>query len=512
MQKFVLDVAKDEKTTLINSAISITSVTGAVIGSKIGIKANGNNSNWIEVANISGLIVGDSGTRKSGALDVSKRLLAHLEKGYAEFNARIKKEYQLELARKELELKKYKKGTDIDESKIALQAEIKEMQQLGYPTKLIQTSDSTIESLQNLLQYGINHRGIIVLKDEISSLFSTMLTTNRSNDRGFYMEGAKGTGSHKVTRVMRGIVDMERFTLSFIGTAQTKLMRKIFVKWRDALGYDGFFERIYLPVLIWTIPYQNSYHFKQDVRDEMKALFEQIDAYEIDDVIGNFFIKDVDTGIYCVKFNHQAQLIFNEFDRYIENYEYPTGDDYTLFHSWMRKQKTMVLKVCLIFHIIEEIKRNAKLVHVDSQVSEVTLLRAISLHEYLISHAKIIFSEKDETVISEEKQYAIEILKRIRDGKIINDMTAAKIINKGWATLKDKSTVESALRLLANHHWITLKETDEGSAGVPTTKLYVNFNAKTLLQDEANYIVYPQAKTQTTYLTKLRALLDTGSV
>jgi hypothetical protein len=81
MQKFVLDVAKDEKTTLINSAISITSVTGAVIGSKIGIKANGNNSNWIEVANISGLIVGDSGTRKSGALDVSKRLLAHLEKG-----------------------------------------------------------------------------------------------------------------------------------------------------------------------------------------------------------------------------------------------------------------------------------------------------------------------------------------------------------------------------------------------------------------------------------------------
>jgi hypothetical protein len=507
IQEFVIDVAKDEKTTLINSTVAFISIAGAVIGSKIGIRAKGNNSAWKEIANISGLIVGDSGVRKSGALEVAKGLLLHLEKGYAEYNAQIKKEYQLELARKQLEIKKIKKASDIDESKIALQAEIKEMEQQGYPTKLIQTTDSTIESLQNFLQHRINNRGIIVIRDEISSLISLMLSPAKDADRTFYMNGTKGL-PHKVTRVGRGVVDLGSLTLSSVGTVQTKLFKNILAKWKVNFGYDGFFE-LYLPVFVWAIPYQpKEYHFKQEVRDEMKTLFEKVDAYEIDDVMGNFFIKDEDTGIYCVKFNSQAQVIFNAFDKYIETFDYPTGQDYTLFHSWMRKQKSMVLRVSLIFHVLEEIKRH-KMLFIESQISEITLLRAIALHEYIVSHAKVIFSETAEIELSEDKQCAIEILKQIRDGKVTNGMTAANIVNKKWAKLKDKVLVEQGLQLLSRHHWITLEETEVGSAGVPTTKLYFNNNAQTLVQNEANYIVYETPEVQTEYLTTLRAMLDT---
>ena len=71
---FCEDVSNDTHSSIANCAVPLLCALGAIIGSKVGIFAE-QNSNYFEVANLWGIVLGDASTRKSPAADIMKSYL-----------------------------------------------------------------------------------------------------------------------------------------------------------------------------------------------------------------------------------------------------------------------------------------------------------------------------------------------------------------------------------------------------------------------------------------------------
>src|SRR5271157_3721321 len=79
IRAYVLDVALNANVPLEHVAIPVVVSNGNLIGRQLAIQPKRLDTRWVEVANLCGLIVADSGTNKSHALRAGTRLLEEVE-------------------------------------------------------------------------------------------------------------------------------------------------------------------------------------------------------------------------------------------------------------------------------------------------------------------------------------------------------------------------------------------------------------------------------------------------
>src|SRR6516164_3584140 len=201
--------------------VAVTALTalGAVIGRRIGIKPQVK-TDWIEIPNIWGAFIGRPGMLKSPAMGEALRPIHRLEAEAAKENEiaqqayaagldayKLRREVNKKLVRDKL---KANKDSEID---LDFGEEPKEPTPVRY-----RTNDTTYEGLGELLI--TNPTGILVERDELTSLLKHLDRDDQSVARGFYLSGWSGTQPYTFDRIMRGHRHIEAVCISVLGNTQ----------------------------------------------------------------------------------------------------------------------------------------------------------------------------------------------------------------------------------------------------------------------------------------------------
>jgi len=201
--------------------VGVTALTalGAVIGRRIGVKPQAK-TDWIEIPNVWGGFIGRPGMLKSPAMGEALRPIHRLEAEAAKENEiaqqayaagldayKLRREVNKKLVRDKL---KANKDSEID---LDFGEEPKEPTPVRY-----RTNDTTYEGLGELLI--TNPTGILVERDELTSLLKHLDRDDQSVARGFYLSGWSGTQPYTFDRIMRGHRHIEAVCISVLGNTQ----------------------------------------------------------------------------------------------------------------------------------------------------------------------------------------------------------------------------------------------------------------------------------------------------
>src|SRR5262249_2682396 len=153
-------------------AVTAMVALGSIIGGKVGIKPR-QKDDWIEVGNLWGGIIGRPGTLKSPALQEALKPVRRLEMDASKLNEAALRDYEDRPAsfknRKEVaaecERNRLRGKKDVPSVEVGDAPE--EPQLLRYVT-----NDTSYEQLGVIL--ASNPRGILVVRDELVSLLSTL--------------------------------------------------------------------------------------------------------------------------------------------------------------------------------------------------------------------------------------------------------------------------------------------------------------------------------------------------
>lgn len=156
---YVADTAEQMSAPPDFLAVTLLSGLATVIGRKIGIRPQGQ-TDWCEVANMWGLLVGRPGVLKSPTMGVGLRPLYRLIARANEENASARADWQAqnEVDRLKLEAAKaaYKKALAKDKSAVIDPAELRQNEEEPPPEKRYMTSDATVEALLEVLRSNDN--------------------------------------------------------------------------------------------------------------------------------------------------------------------------------------------------------------------------------------------------------------------------------------------------------------------------------------------------------------------
>ncbi|MCB1660658.1 MAG: DUF3987 domain-containing protein, partial [Pseudomonadales bacterium] len=132
------------------------------------------------------------------------------------------------------------------------------------------TNDSTVAKLGELEQQNPN--GILVLRDELIGLLSSLDKEGNEGDRAFYLEGFNGTGSYDTDRIGRGHIFIQNHCLSVFGGIQPDKLIAYLEQAYSGLGNDGLLQRFQL--LVYPDPIKWQYRDRHPNHEAFKAVLE----------------------------------------------------------------------------------------------------------------------------------------------------------------------------------------------------------------------------------------------
>jgi hypothetical protein len=435
---WVADIADRMQCPLDFIGIPATIALGSVIGRKIGIRPQ-RFTDWIEVPNLWGCIVGRPGTMKSPAMQQALAPLHHLEAEARNENEAAAHSYAVELEayklRKEDSAKKarnaLKGGTDIGGLlDIAAPDEPK--------TKRYVANDATYESLGVIL--ADNPYGVLAFRDELISLLKTLDREEFAAARGFFLSAWNGTGGYTFDRIVRGVTHIEAACLSLLGSTQPgRISEYIRRAISGAGGDDGLIQRFSL--LVWPDEcpdwkdvdrYPNS-----EAREGAWNTFSRLSALNPDDVGAE---RDTFEAIPFLRFDDAAHGLFAEWRSALERRLRSTELGSAL-ESHVAKYRKLVPSLALISHLADG---------GSGPITEMPLLRAVAYAEYLETHARRAYAAGGQVPLAAAKA----ILTRLRKSDIPMPFTARDIHRRGWSGLTDIEQVQLGLDLLADLDWL----------------------------------------------------------
>ena len=221
---------------------------GSVLGRKIAIRPQ-RKTDWLEVANLWGCVVGRPGMMKSPAMMEALRPLYRLEKAAREA-------YGIEAARyaQELEIHKLRKGAAETIAKAALKKDVRaSIEASPLPPEQPKerryiANDVTYEKLGEIL--ADNPNGVLAHRDELVSLLKTLDREEYAPARGFFLTAWSGTQGYTFDRITRGKTHVEAACLSVLGSTQPgRLAEYVRRAVSGGGGDDGLIQRFGL--LVW---------------------------------------------------------------------------------------------------------------------------------------------------------------------------------------------------------------------------------------------------------------------
>jgi putative DNA primase/helicase len=432
---------------------------GSVLGRKIGVRPQ-KQTDWLEVPNLWGCIVGRPGLLKSPAIHEVMKPLHRLEmdanQNHAEATADYQKKYN-----------EWKLKTDVADQ--AARAALKTGKAATFkfddaePTAPVEkryfTNDTTYERLGEIL--ADNPNGVLAHRDELVSLLKTLDREEYAAARGFFLTAWNGTSPYKFDRIGRGATHIPAACLSLLGSTQPgRLSEYVKRAVKGGAGDDGLIQRFGL--LVWP---------------DQKMEWKEVDRYPNSearkaawDIFVNFGSTtpehfgaqrdEFDPAPY-LRLDAEASDLFSEWRRSLEE-RLRSGEMHPALESHLAKYRKLVPALALINHLA------------DSGTGDITrqpMLRALGLAAYLESHAIRVYGAGNEAEIAAAKA----ILKHIRGGDLKDGFSARDVYRGGWSNLTDRDDVQAGLYLLRDLDWIVeAKARPNDQGGRPTVRYNIN--------------------------------------
>lgn len=417
-------------------AASLLVQLGSVIGRKRALMMRAE-SKWLEFPNLWGMVIGCSGSQKTGAISQTVKFVEALaNKARAKHQAayqKFKKEHQFWEARKKIEMDAYKKACEKKTEPIDdhISDPPKEPKQKRY-----KSNDATIEKLGVLL--SDNPQGMLIYRDELSGWFDSFLKNGRENDRQFYLEGWNGNQPFDSDRIGREIPHIDALCISILGGIQPGLIEPlVYGAIKGKTGDDGFIQRFQVMVwpemkLDWEISKDTDVTFWEPY---ISQIFEILDGLDF-----------TDGQPVVLSFNREAQQVFDAWHASLEM-KLRKGELPPHLQAHFAKYKKLLPALCLILEHIDAALRN----QVPNEISKETIEKALIWLQYFESHAYRIYGSAANAV----PQAASNLISRIQSGVIKIPFTAREIYHgRHWTGLSNATEVKEVLEFLIEKNYV----------------------------------------------------------
>jgi hypothetical protein len=411
---------------------------GAVLGRKVAIRPQ-RETDWEEVPNLWGCIVGRPGAMKSPAMQEALKPLHRLESDARKENDDARKEYETALVLHKIE-KEVAAGKAKDALKKGISAEgLLDIDEPEEPkAKRYVTNDTTYEKLGEIL--ADNPNGVLAYRDELVSLLKTLDREEYAGARGFYLTAWSGTSGYTFDRITRGRTHIEGACVSILGSTQPgRLAEYIGRASAGGAGDDGLIQRFSL--LVWP---DQSAEWKEADRYPVSAARERAWNTFVSSVSYQPMrfgaSRDDENGLPYHRFDDAALGIFREWRAALEG-RLRGGELSPSLESHLSKYRKTIPALALINHVADG---------GGGPVGEAALLRALALADYLESHARRAYAAAGQN----ETAAAKAILSRIRRGHLPDGFMARDIRRKEWSNLTENAAIKAGLDLLAEYDWL----------------------------------------------------------
>jgi Protein of unknown function (DUF3987) len=443
-------------------AIPAIVALGSIIGRKVAIRPQ-RRTDWYEVANLWGFIVGRPGVLKSPAMLEALKPLNRLEAKAREENAAAAKSYALEVEFSKIKrddaARRAKKNIGLFNASDLAIDEPNEPKARRYVV-----NDATYEALGVIL--ADNPNGTLAFRDELVSLLKTLDREENISARGFFLTAWNGTSGYTFDRIIRGKTHIEAACLSLLGSTQPGRLAEYM---RGALsggaGDDGMIQRFSL--LVW--PDHNADWREADRYPDSESraaawrVFQYLDEMTLDETGAQ---TDEFEKIPFLRFDDDALDIFREWRGDLER-KLRSGDLAPSLESHLAKYRKLVPALALINQIADGGA---------GPIGEAALLRALALSQYLETHARRAYGAGSEIETSAAKA----ILKHIRKGDLRDAFTGRDVHRPRWSDLSDRGHVQAGLDLLCDFDWLKSEPRPAAaSGGRPSVAYRINPRAVT---------------------------------
>jgi Protein of unknown function (DUF3987) len=307
-------------------AVPLLGVASSLIGTARRVRAS---RSWSEPMTLWACVVATSGDRKTPGLNVTLRALNLIEKGNSAAISVARLGHETRIQKSKEAHKKWK-----DERQAALAAKppleppsmpIDAIDPGDFISPRLYATDPTIESLAPLLL--ARPRGMTLIRDELSGLFSNMGRYSGGSDRPFWLESWNG-GRHVVERVSRSIV-VDHLLVGVVGGFQPDKLARAF-----AGDEDGMYGRF---LYGWpsTPDYRPLTNEVSEVEPEFQSALTALVRLPAEDADGVFAPQDV--GL-----SEGAFEKFEEFRQFVDKTK--RGLD-GRERQWFVKGETQVLRL-----------------------------------------------------------------------------------------------------------------------------------------------------------------------
>ena len=437
--------------------LSAIVAAGNLIGSRVRVKAL-QNSNWCVVPNLYAGLVGLPSTKKTPALDETRKPILELQnKAFIKYETE-KADYEIEAKFYERESTNSVKGCkDIASYKTKLAM-------LDKPEKphvrRFETNDITAPKLIQFL--AENPNGLMLFRDELTGWLRSLEADYDKSARSFILELWKGAIAYELSRVDGREIRVTSGTFSIIGGIQPSKLQKYVAEAYSFDNSDGFLQRF-----LFTYPDTGTRPEKPTESDYLAMQEGFAAANDTFTKLADFDFNGKVIGangnrFHAVKFAPDAQIQINEWrdETEAEGDRLQTEDE--AFSSFLYKLPKNCFAVALIFHCLENINQT----YFPDEITQATALRAITYIEVLKSHARRVFA------LGENQIFALAqvLIGKIKKGDLKQDFTGREVTRKQWSGLKTPDTIKDVLSLLVDYGY--LREFQTNGEGRQTVKYY----------------------------------------
>lgn len=462
LRTWVMDIVERMQVPAEFVAASAMVAVGSVIGRKVAIRPQAN-TDWTEVPNFWGAIIGPPGVMKSPSM---KQAFGPLYKLCASEKARFdqdKADWDAGEMERDMRADARKKAAKerLSKDPSASIADLMGGDEAEPILRRYIANDTSYQSLAELLRTCAPN-GLLVSRDEIMSLVRSLDDEGNVEARGFYLTAWNGTDSYTFDRIGRGFnLHIPAVTVSLFGSTQPARIREYLAGIiNGTVGDDGLIQRF--GFMVWPdIPAQwkdVDRPLDPTARQEAYRAFQRLS--ELTPASVGAEIDQHDKDVAFLRFDDEALGEFRTWRADLEA-RLRSGELGQAFESHLAKYRKLVPTIALAFHLTEGRT---------GPIGLASLLPALGWAELLESHAARIYG----AAANGGAEGAKTILARIRKGDLVSPFTVRDLKQRNWSGLGDERSVTAAIECLEDHHIIRVKAVLNPSGGRPSQVVSVN--------------------------------------
>lgn len=429
--------------------------------------------------NLSGVIIGGSGTKKTPALNAVTKAIYDVEYEYSSASAdeidklnsqrdrsiRVNNLLNQDMAK--LTRTIHSIADESPQQVSELQQKIESFQRLlvHVPNQKFQLRKSIVCSptemgLERIL--AAQSAPLLLINDEISDFLETTCSSTRNAMRATLMTLMDGLGTKSFERANKDTTKLVNRALSIIGTAQpdrlSKLVKKVI---NNEIPVDGFLSRFALLVTNaeQELP-ESKFSFSQNNHEKCAQFWARLvrDCNQLSPVAS---VVPLDRTI--VSFSAQAEEVYKEF---IQSNQTRITKLKPLHQSLLLKQQSVVPSLALINAVF----RKGGLSEFNHEILRVDITKAIAQTEVFESHFITFFKQSNN-----ESYLALKLLEKLSESKSNFDrshFTVSKIQKQDWSFFKTQESIKKALAVLQKYNQVYKKNRIKSTTGGRPTSFW----------------------------------------